>query len=195
MDIALGATVVTADGDEVGKVDLVLVDLRTNVVSHVVLAGAGPAAERKAVPIWAIERGEAASLYLEAETAALDRLPSYQPGRDLGQTSAQAPGLAHEPGEYPSLFPEDGSLPAESVALGEGTAVTCHEHRVGKLVGLVSDDYTAETTTLVVQLAEPAGRMVDVPIGWARSLTHQRVRLECNPGDLRSLPESELQTA
>lgn len=193
MEIALGAPVVAGDGEELGTVLAFLVDPRTNVLSHFILAGKDTSTRSKAVPIWAIARAEAGEVLLEADSAEVARLPDFVAGERRPEAAAQAaPAILHEPGDFPTLFPEDGSLPPVSVVLAGDVVVACHEEAAGELSGVEADDYTAEVVTLFVQLDAPEAKQVAVPMAWARALARQRITLACRPDDLRSLPASPL---
>ncbi len=194
MEIELGATVVSQDGEDLGTIDLLIVDPRSNVLSHVVLAATTPARQRRALPIWAIDRCEAKDVYLKVEADAIARFPQFRFRRRAGESTHPQPpeALPHEPGEFPSLFPEDGSLPPIAVALAKGTAITCRqEEAAGRLVGLEADDYTAEVTTLFVQLHGPGAKRVAVPTVWARALGRHRIILACSASDLQGLPSTQ----
>jgi hypothetical protein len=194
MDIAFGAAVVSQDGEETGKVALVLINPLTSLVSHVVMASESADHDKRAVPMWAIDRGEANELFLEVDTAELAQFPTFGT-KKRGKPSTQQgePLLGHEPGEFPALFPEDGSLPEEAVSLSAGATVVCREGtEAGTVMGLHADDYTAEATILYVLLAGKPAKTVAVPSAWARSIASHRVKLECAQGDLRDLPHSPL---
>lgn len=191
MEIQLGATVVSQDGEDVGTVDLLVVDPRTNVLSHVVLAAATHALQHRALPIWTIDRCEARDIFLKVEADKLAQFPQFRFRRRAGESAQAQVALPHEPGEFPTLFPEDGSLPAVAVALAEGTAIACREDLVGRLVGLEADDYTAEVVTLFVELHAPTAKRVAVPMVWARAFSRHRVVLECRASDLQTLPPTQ----
>ena len=81
-------------------------------------------------------------------------------------------------------------MPLHAVALAEGTAIACHEgDRAGSVVAVEADDYTAELTLFYSRLEGESAKTVAIPTAWARSITAERIVLECTPGDLATLPE------
>lgn len=195
MQIAFAASVLSPHGEEAGTVKLVLIDPTTGLLSHLV---ASPAAggEQRAIPIWAVERADGYEVFLKVDAPEMERLPAFASGKRPSSGSADgktAMDLAHEPGDFPALFPEDGSLPRNAVAVGEQVRLLCNDDAVaGRLVGVEADDYTAEATILYVRLQGEASKTVSVPAAWARSLTGKRIKLECTQADLQSLPDSPL---
>ena len=190
MDLTFGMPVTSMDGEGVGTLKLVIVDLRTNIVSHLVVASDDRAVDNRAIPVWAVERAAEDEIFLEIQADELGQFPRYRAGRKTAVAATEpATAVHHEPGEFPELFPEDGTLPATPVALPNGMRVNCHEAPAGNLVGLITDDYTGELITLIVALQGEHGKHVAVPMAWSRSLSQGRIRLECSHQDLFSLPE------
>jgi hypothetical protein len=189
MQFGLGVSVTSADEDELGQVRWLVVDPTKNALSHVVVADGPGSAEGTAVPIWAVARAEDSLVSLEAEGNSVDRFPRF---RLRHSPRNSAPALPHEPGEFPFLFPEDGSLPADAVALAADTAVGCESHNLGTLAAVFADDYTAEVTTLVVRL-EGDGKLVDIPMSWVRRLARGAISLDCRPEDVATLPPTSWQ--
>ena len=189
MQIGLGIVVIAADGDEVGRVRRLIVDPASNTLSHIVVAGPSLAGSAVAVPVWAVARAEDGEVSLEVDGERVSRFPRYADHPRAGDSATAAASLGHEPGEFPSLFPEDGSLPAGAVDLGGDTEVRCGQQTVGTLSAVFADDYTAEVAMLVVRLRGEE-RSVDVPMTWARRVRRRELSLECSPGDVESLPDT-----
>lgn len=196
LEIRLGSPVITSDGEEIGTTTRVLLQPDTNLVSHIVVTVPGAEEKRYALPLWVVERDGEDALMLETTADDTLKFPLYLPKRrPRHNVEAQEAPVPHEPGEYPALFPEDGSLPARSVALGDQVGVACSRGPAGRLAGLLTDDYTAELVTLLVRLDAPHDMVVAVPMAWARAVSQHEIALECDPGDLHALPPYESEAA
>ncbi|MCL4465992.1 MAG: hypothetical protein M1401_19060 [Chloroflexi bacterium] len=191
MQFGLGITVTSLDEDEVGEIRWLVVDPAKNALSHVVVADGQGSREGTAVPVWAVSRAEDSLVSLETDAASVVRFPRFGLRRSPGH---EAPAVPHEPGDFPFLFPEDGSLPAAAVALAADTEVRCRSQTLGTLAAVFADDYTAEVTTLVVRLKEE-DKLVDIPMSWVRDLTRSAIRLDCHPEDVATLPATAWQPA
>lgn len=193
MQIVFQATVVSAPGEVAGKVATVLIDPTTGLLSHLV-ASLPSGEDPRAVPVWAVERADGYEVFLKADAPEIEQLPVFRPGRRATNADeARTEPLAHEPGDFPALYPENGSLPNGAVAVGEHTRLLCDSEVVsGQLVGVEVDDYTAEATILYVRLQGDGEKTVAVPMAWAGSVSGRQIKLQCARTDLEGLPDSPI---
>jgi sporulation protein YlmC with PRC-barrel domain len=78
MQFTENATVYTADGQEVGAIDRVVIDPETKEVSHVVVRKGWLFTEDKVVPTTLIDQASADQVRLRADAGKLDDLPDFE---------------------------------------------------------------------------------------------------------------------
>ncbi|MHB1131744.1 MAG: hypothetical protein ACYC4L_05080 [Chloroflexota bacterium] len=187
MHIGFGIEVISGDGEQVGHVECLVVSPADNMFSHFGLREDDGQERLLAVPVWLLARAEDGEVRLEPSKAELSLLPRLDALRP--SSGADAAGMGQEPGEFPSLPLDEIGIPGEAVLLTERTELNCEKRAVGTLAAVFADDYTAEVTTLVVRL-RGGGRLVDVPMVWARSVGPERIALACENQALESMPDT-----
>lgn len=151
-----GAFVGTREGEVLGTIERLLVDIATNQVQGYVVRLTGGSHREVVVPIAAVEdMNDGLTLNLNLATA--EKLPEY---REMGSISVSA-GLGRP----------------DIVELFARTRVECTDGEVGLLIGLVVDEMTNEVTDIVVRLKD--GKSVPVPLAWASSLRGDRISFQC----------------
>jgi uncharacterized protein YrrD len=78
MQFQAGATIVTADGDHVGKIDRVVMDPRTKTVTHLVVRRGWLFKTDKVLPVDSIARTADDRVVLRADAGDLDQLPDFE---------------------------------------------------------------------------------------------------------------------
>lgn len=77
MQFKQGTHVYTTDGKDVGAIDRVVLDPRTDEVTHVVVRRGWLFTEDKVVPIDLIDQAVAEQVQLRSDVRDLDRLPEF----------------------------------------------------------------------------------------------------------------------
>lgn len=186
MDLHIGAIVETSDGQDVGIVERVIVDLDTNEVTHYVvhkelgthrdvMVPAAVADERDRILALRISSGEVEQLpgYLDAMYGLPPSgLPLRTGERGLGPTRGLGAGTRE--------------LEGRTVELTKGEGVDCEDGEAGTLDGVVVDELTDEVTDLLVDLTLQ-GTSAVVPTAWASRLGPGRIRLQCAIKEVQSL--------
>jgi uncharacterized protein YrrD len=78
MKIKDGASVYTADGQGVGRIDRVVLDPRTNEITHLVVREGWLFTEDKVVPVSLVDDAKEARVLLRADVENLDELPMFE---------------------------------------------------------------------------------------------------------------------
>jgi len=186
VDLYIGATVETSDGQEAGVVERVVVDLDTNEVTHyVVHTELGRRRDVLIPAALADERIRILSLRLSPQE--LENLPDYQEvryglpphgfsGRPASGSNVPAPGMGV-------------GLPTQwdrNVELTQGEPVECEDGPVGALKGVVVDEITDEVTDLVVELTQ-LRKSATIPTAWASKLGPGRIHLQCQKQEVEAV--------
>lgn len=176
----------TADGQDVGTVERIIVDLETNEVTHyVVHSEVGRRRDLMVPAVFTEERGHILSLRITPEELA--NLPEY-----LEVKYGLPPhGLKVKPGEGrpapgPGLGMAPQGLEGRTVELTDGEPVECEDGEVGSLKGIVVDELTDEVTDLVVEVARWQ-KFATVPTVWASRLGPTRIQLQCAKSEVEGL--------
>jgi uncharacterized protein YrrD len=114
MQLKKGASVLSADKHDVGRIDRVVVDPRTNEITHIVVRKGFLLTEDKVIPVHLIERSTEDDVTLSSEAERLEGLPQFEEayyipidGRQTGRSAAQqaADQAAQEVGYATALYP------------------------------------------------------------------------------------------
>ena len=121
MQVAVGAQVRTSDGDSLGKVDRLIVDL-TGTVQAVVVRKGGLLPDDVVIPLQNLEADNEGNLRLVSGAGSVDRLPRFQSG---DYTEDRPEGAVAPEGGVPAaafLWPAGGAGFGAGTGAGGGSA-------------------------------------------------------------------------
>lgn len=211
------ATVKSADGKDVGHLDRVVMDPRTNEITHLVVRKSWLFTEDKVVPIDMVARSTEDAVTLRSADGDFDRLldykethywPADQAPLDDGsvsvvQPSAYAPALywyppfsgvapfaASAPYGEPEVMTTKTNVPEGNVALKDGAKVMDRggDH-VGNVQQLLTDGQAERATHFVISQGLLLKTRKLVPVSWVTSYESDRVNLAVDKDFLDRLPE------
>jgi uncharacterized protein YrrD len=200
-----GARVTTTDGQEVGRIDRVVLAPQTNEVTHVVVRQGLLLSEDKVAPVHQIHAAAEDEVVLRLTSDQLGDLRSFEethyvPLEDedwAGPPAAGGPIGAASLYWYPPLaggpphpYPYDvaGStayieeternVPENAVALRRGAKVVAADGvQVGGIAEVLTDGATARVTDFVIEQGFLFKERKRVPVGWIRAVAEDVVEL------------------
>lgn len=207
-----GANVYTADGDQVGRIDRVVIDPRTKEVTHVVVRKGLLFTEDKVVPLDLIVGATEDMVTLREDAGDLEQLPPYEEMQyilldEADQPEVYRPGYAPPTywypsvggawyGAYPHYYPSETSyttrveqnIPEGTVGLKEGAKVISADgEHVGNIERVMTVDDRA-THLLISQGLLFKERKV-IPTTWISTITEDEVDLNVRASLLERLPD------
>lgn len=213
MEIKNGADVVTYEGEKVGTVNRVVIDPRTNEVTHLVVEKGFLFTTDKVIPVDAVDSEIDDKLVLSQGTPDYSDYPDYEEttyvplynqGPDTGEASLTMPSPVfwyppvgsvsrYENGGmfFPFKAESDTNIPEGTVALQEGAEVL---DSGGDLIGKVSRIFTYQETGVMTHFLLVRGGLLDkhrvvVPVDWVREIGEDSVRLAVPEVVVNELPE------
>jgi uncharacterized protein YrrD len=205
MDIDINHTVISADGEHVGKVTMVIFDPDTNEATHIVVSRR--MGRDIVIPISEVTHADNVGVFLHLTNDETQRMPDYVE-RDLASpgTEWEAPeGYNPQDREFPvSGYPAMGgstsyaprpirerrNVPEGTIEIREGMSVDCDDGHIGEVDRVVVDEYTNSVTAIVIRRGRVLSKDVTVPIEWVFSMQDGRVKVSCTIEEIESLPES-----
>jgi uncharacterized protein YrrD len=214
MQFKEGAHVYTADGNDVGSIDRVVLDPQTNEVTHVVVRKGWLFTEDKVVPTNLIDIAVADRVQLRSGVQNLDDLPPFEetfyvpPGETTGDAypvGYAAPRYWYPPvgaawsgyytGYYgypvaPYVAYTEQHIPEGTVALQEGAKVVSAD---GENVGNVERVFTNNELNRATHMLITEGWLFKekrlIPVDWIRNVDEDEIRLAVNARTLEQVPE------
>lgn len=211
------ATVKSADGKDVGHLDRVVMDPRTNEITHLIVRKGWLFTEDKVVPIDLIARSTEDAVTLRSAAGDLENLADYQETHywpadqaplDDGNVrvvppSAYAPAFYWYPpfggvapfattGLYgePEVMTTQTNVPEGNIALKDGAKVMDRDDdHVGNVEQVLTDGQADRATHFVVSQGLLLKTRKVVPLQWVRSYEADRVNLAVDKDFLDRLPE------
>lgn len=208
------ATVLAADGRQLGSLERVVLNPENNVITNVVVrTGNLLKHEEKVVPIELIAETADQQILLREEAGDLEGFPVFEERQLVGEYEGRS-----KPGSSGSTTPvvngfsvmsapmvpvHDGrmttrieqNIPEGTVAMKEGAKVVSAD---GKLVGVVERVLAEPTAEQITNLLVSKGFLVRnaklIPIQWVMSMGEEEVRLRVSSAsveDLNDLPIAE----
>lgn len=207
MRIKSDAKVLTADGEDVGRVDRVVIDPGTRDISHLIIRQGWLFTEDKVLKYDLIDSaGENdVRLKLSRHELDLDPLPPYQetyfvPGRNAEAGFAAPlyyyplgvnPGPVTQPDVYldPTFVASSKSnIPDEAVALKKGAhVVSADDEHVGDVDQIVTNRDTGRATHFVIESGILNKEHRYIPYHWVSQVTEDEVRLAVSADVIRNL--------
>lgn len=214
MQFTQHASVFTADGNEVGRIDRVVIRPKTKEVTHIVIRKGFLFIEDKVVPIDLIALGQEERITLRMNGDKLEQLPNFEETHyvvsneeELGRDSSNAP-TGMPPAVY--WYPPYGetpvvpytelpyaaethvNIPEGAVAVKEGAKVITRD---GKHIGNVEQVLTSPQTDQATHFLISKGLLLKetklVPVEWIDSLGADEVRLAMGAQIIEELHEHE----
>jgi len=213
MQFKQGTGVFTADGQEVGHIDRVVLDPRTKEMTHVVVRKGFLFIDDKVVPIDLIATATEDRITLRRDVGDLDSLPKFEethyisvpdtvPGTPRSEKDTTPlywyPPIGLAPWGYPEaatvgpvyITHKEQNIPEGTVALKEGSKViSSDEKHVGNVERVFSEPRTNRVTHLLISQGLLLTEKRLVPITWARLVMENEVHLTVSSQQLDSLPQ------
>lgn len=213
-----GTNVYTADGDQVGRIDRVVIDPRTNEVSHVVVRKGFLFTEDKVVPLDLIAGATEDMVTLREDAGDLESLPPYEEmhyvllneedrpdvyGRGYARPAYWYPPFGatwYGGAAYPYYYPSEANyttrteqnIPEGTVGLKEGARVMSAD---GDHVGNIERIFTVDdhATHLLISQGLIFKEKKIIPVSWITLITEDEVNLSVRTSVLERLPEYQPQ--
>ncbi len=205
MKLRIGATVRTREGDEMGKVERVVLDPSTMEVETVVVHRGLILARDVAVPISLVQEADEAEVLLRIGRDQLDELPDFErrhremmPPEDVESYEVYAPGsilfplvppygVPGEPGPYELPEPEIEAAPVEWDIV-EGMPVRTLDGTAGIIDEVRTDSLTDKVGSIVVKSLTDPKKQVEIPIEFVSDVGPDRIKLSLTSQQVEELP-------
>lgn len=214
MQFKEGTQVYTADGDEVGTIDRVVLNPQSNEVSHIVVRQGWLFTEDRVVPTELIDRAIADRIQLRADVQKLDELPLFEeahyvpPGEapaDAAPVATASPLFWYPPmgaawsgyytGHYgyplaPYVTYVERNIPEGTVGLKEGAnVVSLDGENVGSVERVFTNNELNRATHLLITEGWFFKEKRSIPVDWIRRVDDNKIHLAVNADTLKQVPE------
>ncbi len=208
MQFKQNESVYTTDGQQAGHIDRVVIDPRTNAVTHVVVRAGVLFTKDKVVPIEQIMPGPEGQLALQLDSQQLAELPDFAETHyvavDDGQQGSSPPTVVSYtpyPGGTPVLSDPGPKLrkethlniPNDTVPLKEGARVIGQD---SKEVGHVEQVLTSPPGDRITHFMIVKGLLTKerrrIPVDWVGALTDDEVQLAVKSDTVEKLSVIEV---
>jgi uncharacterized protein YrrD len=201
------ATVLAADGIQVGSIERVVVNPKTNVLTDIVVRKGGLLEqEEKVVPIGLVAETGGSQIVLRDTAGTLEGFPAFEERRlidgDNPQAAAKAPStiigypalgipMTITPGK-PAMRIEQ-NIPEGTVALKEGARVISAEGKhVGNVESVLADSDVDQVTDLIVSTGMFAREKRLIPMKWVMVVGEDEVRLRVNKESVEEFADTPI---
>ena len=217
MQFQAEAGVFTADGEQVGQVDRVVLDPRTKGVTHIVVRKGFLFKEDRVIPIDRIEAATASRVVLREDTDPLESYPVYEETAyirvPLRKPEQPEPGMGYPSSVYPytplgpltmqgSGYPDTArhadrmvddvnrpNIPEGLVALKEGAKVISEDgEHVGNIERVVVHPEGGHITHLLISQGILFKDKKVIPVDWVDRVESEEVRLAISADVLAQVP-------
>jgi uncharacterized protein YrrD len=189
------ATVLAADGQQVGSIERVVLNTNSNVLTDIVVRKGGLMdPEEKVVPIGLVAETAQGQIVLRDTAGTLDGFPPFEERRlidaDNSQPTAEVPPTVIG---YPNMGAPVVAVPTEAatrieqnipdgtVAMKEGAKVISVEGKqVGNVECVLADPEVDQVTHLIVASGIFTKEKRIIPMKWVMSVGEDEVRLRVN---------------
>jgi uncharacterized protein YrrD len=219
MELKEGTSVFTASGEEVGKINRVVLDPATNEVTHIVVQKGWLLPEDKVVPLRMVSSATEEKVVLNEDTGDFEQLPPFEETHYVelpeGDTSpAKQSNYRYAPAYY--LYPPSGytgypayglgyygwppivtqqNIPENTIPLKEGSKViSSDDEHVGDIERLIVDPDSNRATHFLISQGLLFRERKLVPADWVRSVEEDRVHLAVPSKLLERLPAHEYES-
>ncbi len=197
MQFQQDASIVAANGQEVGHIDRVVVDPQTKAVTHIVVRKGLLFKEEKVVPIVLIADATEDRITLRAGAEDLEALPPFEEKHYVQSEGGTAP-TASPSGSAPALYgpsplggalgaslPEERfveqieqNIPEGTIAMKEGAkAITTEGKHVGNVERVFTDPPEERATHLLISKGLLSKERRLIPITWVSIMAEDEVHL------------------
>jgi len=214
MKFKQGASVYTDTGDNVGTVDRVVIDPRTNEVTYLVIRKGVVFTEDKVVPVSLIASAKDDGLVLRNNAGKLDDLPAFEETYYVPVEEAEPAERAEARTETPSLYmypPLGGPLnytpagynpgliaetttniPENDVAVKNGANIISQDGKhVGDVAEIMTEAKSDRATHLVISQGIFFKSHKLIPMDWVREVDENEVHVGVTAQTLKALPDYE----
>lgn len=217
MELKEGTSVFTTGGEEVGKINRVILDPGTNEVTHVVVQKGWLFTEDKVVPIEMIGSATEDKVLLKEDAGEFDELPAFEETHYIGlgeeeyRPGGHLPYSRYAPAYY--WYPPSGyigypgygrgfyggwplvttrNIPEDTVPIREGTDVMSSDDKhVGDVERIFVDPDSNQATHFVVSQGLLFKDRKLIPAHWVTSVEEDKVHLSVASRLLERLPSYE----
>lgn len=207
MQFKQDTSVVTRDGQQAGHIDRVVIDPKTNKITHLVIRRGLLHKEDRVVPINVVLTEHDGQLSVQLDSAELERLPAFSEEEYVavdknheGDIPAAVvlyppypggvPRIAHYGPKY--VTETHLNIPDSTVALKEGAKVLGRDQQE---VGHITQVLTSAPADRVTHFLISKGLLVKeyrlIPVGWVKRLTDDEVYLAIDSDVVERLPVIE----
>jgi len=207
--------VFSTDDKELGRLERVVIDPKSNEVTHLIVRHGRVAPQDKVLPIDRVEVGTENGIVMRLTTAEFEQLPEFEETQFVAADEAKlertdpndpvrnVPTIYWLPVSPRSLllpeFVESGyrvetqlNIPAGTIAVKEGARVISRD---GKHTGKVDEILTATESDRITHVLIAQGSFVKakklIPIGWIDVLGEDEVHLVVRSSTIDKLPDYE----
>jgi len=212
MELKEGADVFTASGEQLGKINRVILDPGTNEVTHIVVQKGWLLPADKVVPIAIVSSATDEKIVLN-EDINFDQLPAFEETHFVELTQADMPPTGYPTYSYAPAYywyPPSGyigyprfgaeyygwppavttrNIPADTIPLKEGAnVVSSDEKHVGAVERVFLDSESHKATHFLISQGTLLKERKLVPAHWIRSVEENEVELSVPARLLERLP-------
>ncbi len=209
-----GTAVYNASGDDVGTIDRVVIDPRTNEVTYLVVRKGVLFTEDKVVPVSLVASAKDDGVVLNNNAGNLDELPAFEETYYVPVEEAEPAKRAEATTGSPSLYmypPLGGPLtytpagynpgfiaqtttniPESDVALKNGANVISQDgQHVGDVAEIITGAQSERATHIVISQGLLFKSHKLIPMDWVRDVEENEVHVAVTAQTLNSLPDYE----
>ena len=214
-----GAKVFTVEGNQVGRIDRVVLKPATMEITHVVVRKGFLLPEDKVVPMSMIGTTTEDSVTLRSDADDLDSLPDYRETDYIEIEHHQEPdpntmmanrprslfyyppvGVLRTPGRYMEydrpryVTTTQTNIPKDAIALHEGAAVMTSDHeKVGNIERVVANTPEERATHFIIAEGLVFKDRKLIPTDWLSAVSEDEVHLAVDSQFVERLPEYKLE--
>lgn len=202
-----GASLITLDGKEAGHIDRVVIDPKTNEITHLVVRRGLLQKVDKVALITAVTAGRGGELTLHLTSDGWEFLPDFEEERYVmveggwgGETPSAILSYPPYPGGVPGIANYDPkyiaethlNIPDETVALKEGAKViTRDDKEVGHVAQVLASTPGDRVTHFLIAKGMLVKEQRLIPVGWVDRLADNEVVLAIDSNTVERLPVIE----
>jgi uncharacterized protein YrrD len=207
MQFNQGARVLTLDGKEAGHIDRVVIDPRTNEVTHLMVRRGLLQRQDKVIPISVVTTGPNEVLSVHVRSDDLELLPDYQEEQYVQADKAgegDNPSAVYLYPPYPGGVPGIATyspayvakthlnIPVAAVALKEGAKVIARDKKeVGHIAQVLMSTPADQVTHFLITKGFLVKENRLIPVGWVDRLAENEVHLAIDSNIVERLPVVE----
>ncbi|MDX1416179.1 MAG: PRC-barrel domain-containing protein [Candidatus Promineifilaceae bacterium] len=215
MQVKIGADVITENGEQVGRVDRVVIDPESKEVTHLVVEKGFLFTEDKVVPVSMIAPAAEAKITLKEDAGDLARLPDFEESHYVpAKKTTMSSGVTKIKSEdnlyyaYPPLGTlwsgsaiEAGTqahhveetrrnIPEDTIALKEGAKVISSDNEhVGDIERVFTSPFDDKVTHILLSQGFILKEEKLVPVSWIRNILESEVHLSIDSEYVQALPD------